>query len=134
MNSKEGGGTIEPGSTLALALKGPNLEVHSVTAQGGHGVGPTFLVTKGQGNVVAELAGKPALNALRSVVGRGLQNTRHFGTNTQKNTRKSTFYMLGPKLKVFSLPTTFHFGTKYWKNRTFKYLADPYLRPPALWR
>ena len=69
MNSKEGGGTIEPGSTLALALKGPNLEVHSVTAQGGHGVGPTFLVTKGQGNVVAELAGKPALNALRSVVG-----------------------------------------------------------------
>ena len=34
--------------------------------------------------------------------------------------------MLGPKLKVFSLPTTFHFGTKYWKNRTFKYLTKPY--------
>ena len=66
--SKDGGGVLEVGSTLALALKGPNLEVHSVTAQGGHGVGPTFLVTKGEGNVVAELAGKPALNALSEVM------------------------------------------------------------------
>ena len=34
--------------------------------------------------------------------GRGLYNTRHFGTNTQKDTRTSTFYMSGLKLKVFS--------------------------------
>ena len=39
--------------------------------------------------------------------------------------------MLGPKLKVFSLPTTFHFGTKNWENRTFKYFTKPYTQEAA---
>ena len=41
--------------------------MHSACAQGATGVGPTFLVTKGEGNIVEELDGAPALARLNEV-------------------------------------------------------------------
>lgn len=53
------------GSLAGISLQGPNLEVHSVCAQGATAVGPTFTVTKGNDNLVEEIDGKPALAALQ---------------------------------------------------------------------
>lgn len=61
------GGVLEAGSCLGIALGGPYIEVHAICAQGALGVGPAHLVTKGEGNVVTELAGKSAVQALIDV-------------------------------------------------------------------
>ena len=41
--------------------------MHSCTAQGAAPVGPSFVVTKGEGNLVTELDGQPALERLQEV-------------------------------------------------------------------
>ncbi len=52
---------------VGIALSG-NIEVDSIVAQGCRPVGPTFRVTECQNNVLLELDGQPAVNALYSVL------------------------------------------------------------------
>ena len=40
---------MPPGSCIGLSLRGPNFELHSLTAQGAAPVGPSWLVTAGGG-------------------------------------------------------------------------------------
>ena len=57
------------GAVAGLALRGPNLEVHALTAQGAVGVGGTFGGTgSSAGNVVGELDGEPALERLKDLL------------------------------------------------------------------
>jgi small ligand-binding sensory domain FIST len=51
-----------------LSLSG-NLHVDCVVSQGCRPVGPTFLVTRSRNNIIFELGGKPALEAIQAVVG-----------------------------------------------------------------
>lgn len=53
------------GSIAGIAFLG--VDIHSVTAQGAVGVGPTMRVTRGRSNLVADLDDKPALERLRDV-------------------------------------------------------------------
>ncbi|KAJ1462059.1 FIST C domain-containing protein [Pelagophyceae sp. CCMP2097] len=58
--------TVTPGSVVGVALRGPRLEVHSITAQGAVGVGPVMRVTAcPRPNVIAQLDGKKAVDRLR---------------------------------------------------------------------
>ena len=63
--------TLPPGSCIGLSLRGPNFELHSLTAQGAAPVGPSWLVTAGGGegseNLVMELDGQPALARLQEL-------------------------------------------------------------------
>lgn len=60
--------TLPPGSLIGLSVSGDNVEFHTATAQGAAPVGPTFLVTNGDGgNLVTELDGQPALQRLQEV-------------------------------------------------------------------
>lgn len=52
---------------VGLALSG-NIEIDSIVAQGCRPVGPTFRVTKCQNNILLELDGKPAVQALYEVL------------------------------------------------------------------
>ncbi|KAH8063055.1 hypothetical protein JL722_2212 [Aureococcus anophagefferens] len=57
------------GSALGLALRGPNLAVHSVTAQGAVGVGEPMTVTSSSaGNVVGALDGETPIDRLRTLL------------------------------------------------------------------
>lgn len=57
------------GSALGLALRGPNLAVHSVTAQGAVGVGEPMTVTSSSaGNVVGALDGETPVDRLRTLL------------------------------------------------------------------
>ena len=58
---------LPTGSLIGVRLAGPNFEMHSCTAQGAAPVGPSFVVTKGDGNLVTELDGQPALERLQEV-------------------------------------------------------------------
>ena len=58
---------LPTGSLIGVRLAGPNFEMHSCTAQGAAPVGPSFIVTKGEGNLVTELDGQPALERLQEV-------------------------------------------------------------------
>ena len=58
---------LPAGAVLGLALGGPRLEVHTACAQGAVTVGPTFTVTAGRDNLVEQLDGQPALEALQGV-------------------------------------------------------------------
>ena len=62
-----GGRALPPGSLVGVALRGEHFEMHSLCAQGAAPVGPSFTVTKGQGNVVEELDGRPALEQLSRI-------------------------------------------------------------------
>lgn len=53
------------------AVLGPGLDVAAVVSQGCRPVGDPFVITKAEGNIVYELAGKPALERLQDVA-RGL--------------------------------------------------------------
>jgi small ligand-binding sensory domain FIST len=58
--------TVTAGSVVGVALRGPRLEVHSITAQGAVGVGPVMRVTAcPRPNVIAQLDGKKAVDRLR---------------------------------------------------------------------
>jgi small ligand-binding sensory domain FIST len=46
---------------------GPNVDVAAVVSQGCRPVGDPFVITKAEGNIVYELAGKPALERLQDV-------------------------------------------------------------------
>ena len=60
--------TLPPGSLIGLSISGENIEFHTATAQGASPVGPSFLVTGGDGgNLVKELDGAPALQRLQEV-------------------------------------------------------------------
>lgn len=59
---------LPPGSLAGLALCGPNFELHTATAQGAAPIGPTFVVTKGEGSLVEELDGEPAVRRLQAIV------------------------------------------------------------------
>lgn len=52
---------------VGLALSG-NIQIDSIVAQGCRPVGPTFRVTKCQNNILLELDGKPAVQALYTVL------------------------------------------------------------------
>ncbi len=58
---------LPAGSLVGLTLSGPNFEMHTATAQGAAPVGPPLTVTKAVDNLVSELDGKPALQALNEV-------------------------------------------------------------------
>jgi len=53
------------------AVLGPGVDVTAVVSQGCRPVGDPFVITKAEGNIVYELAGKPALERLQDVA-RGL--------------------------------------------------------------
>lgn len=59
-------GVVDAGA-VGLVLSG--IEVVPVVSQGAAPIGPELTVTAGEGNVIAELAGRPALETLRDVVG-----------------------------------------------------------------
>jgi len=60
--------TLPPGSLVGLSISGENVELHTATAQGAAPVGPSYLVTEGDGeNLVSELDGVPALQRLQEV-------------------------------------------------------------------
>jgi len=58
---------LPAGSVAGVALRGPRLRIHTVTAQGAVGVGPVFNVTSGRLNLVATLDERPALQQLQRV-------------------------------------------------------------------
>ena len=58
---------LAPGTVAGVALRGPRLAVHSLTAQGATPLGPVFKVTKGSNNLVTELDNKPALAQVQRV-------------------------------------------------------------------
>lgn len=59
------GSVLPCGSVAGVALIG--VDVHSVTAPGAVGIGPTMRVTQGRSNLIAALDHKPALEKLRDV-------------------------------------------------------------------
>jgi len=68
--------TLPPGSLTGLGIRGPHIEMHTACAQGASGVGQAFTVTSGSGNLVRDLDGKPALEALEEVVEQAKSDAR----------------------------------------------------------
>jgi small ligand-binding sensory domain FIST len=60
------GTDVVSGGAVGLRLEG--VEVLPCVAQGAQPVGPELTVTEGDGNVIRELAGRPALEAVRQVL------------------------------------------------------------------
>jgi small ligand-binding sensory domain FIST len=60
--------TLQAGA-VGIALVGP-VEVRTVVSQGCRPIGSPYAVTKGDGNVVEELGGQPAVERLRQLVSR----------------------------------------------------------------
>ncbi|MBX9689716.1 MAG: FIST C-terminal domain-containing protein, partial [Candidatus Obscuribacterales bacterium] len=58
---------VYPSGVVGLALSG-NIQVDSIVAQGCRPVGPTFRVSKCKNNILLELDGKPAVQALYDVL------------------------------------------------------------------
>jgi small ligand-binding sensory domain FIST len=58
---------VHDGGAVGVALVGP-VEVRAVVSQGCRPVGSPFAVTSGQGNVVHELGGRPAVDRLRQML------------------------------------------------------------------
>ncbi|MDZ4754687.1 MAG: FIST N-terminal domain-containing protein [Phycisphaerae bacterium] len=73
-SSQPGANVLVPVRTLAasgavgVTLSGP-LQVDSLVSPGCRPVGRTFVVTKGKGNVIDELSGRPALDVAKEIVG-----------------------------------------------------------------
>jgi small ligand-binding sensory domain FIST len=61
------GTEVHDGGAVGVALVGP-VEVRAVVSQGCRPVGSPFAVTSGQGNVVHELGGRPAVDRLRQML------------------------------------------------------------------
>jgi len=61
------GTKVLDGGAVGVALVGP-VEVRSVVSQGCRPVGAPFAVTSGEGNVVHELGGRPAVDRLRQML------------------------------------------------------------------
>lgn len=58
---------LQRGGMVGVSLKGP-VRVDTVVSQGCRGVGPTFVVTAAQRNVLLKLGGRPALDVVRELV------------------------------------------------------------------
>ena len=61
-----GGGGLVPVGAVGIALSG--VRVAACVSQGARPVGPEMAITAGEGNVIEELAGKPAVERLREAV------------------------------------------------------------------
>jgi small ligand-binding sensory domain FIST len=61
------GTEVHDGGAVGAALVGP-VEVRAVVSQGCRPIGAPFAVTSGQGNVVHELGGRPAVDRLRQML------------------------------------------------------------------
>ena len=61
------GTEVHDGGAVGVALVGP-VEVRAVVSQGCRPVGAPFAVTSGEGNVVHELGGRPAVDRLRQML------------------------------------------------------------------
>ena len=60
------GEVVEEG---AVGVRFEGVEILACVSQGAAPIGPELTVTAGEGNVIAELAGRPALEKLREVIG-----------------------------------------------------------------
>jgi small ligand-binding sensory domain FIST len=60
------GGQMRAGG-VGVSLVGP-VQLDAVVSQGCRGFGPTMIVTKARGNVIIEIGGRPALDAVRDAV------------------------------------------------------------------
>jgi small ligand-binding sensory domain FIST len=63
------GTEVLPAGAVGVALDGP-VEVRTVVSQGCRPIGSPYAVTRGDGNVVEELGGQPAVERLRQLVGK----------------------------------------------------------------
>jgi small ligand-binding sensory domain FIST len=61
------GTEVLDGGAVGVALTGP-VQVRSVVSQGCRPIGAPFAVTRGEGNVVHELGGRPAVDRLRQLL------------------------------------------------------------------
>src|SRR4030095_797886 len=69
------GAEVRDGGAAGVALVGP-VDIRAVVSQGCRPVGSPFAVTRGEGNIVHELGGRPAGDRLRRMLG-GLANPEH---------------------------------------------------------
>ena len=60
-------GNIYDNGAVGLALVG-NIEFETIVSQGSRPIGKSFVVTRAEGNVLYEIAGKPALEVTRDVL------------------------------------------------------------------
>ncbi|MCL4290222.1 MAG: FIST C-terminal domain-containing protein [Thermoleophilia bacterium] len=67
-------GALEEGGAVGVALSG--VSVRAVVSQGCAPLGPDSVITRAEGNVIFELAGMPALERLRGVIGGLLPDQR----------------------------------------------------------
>lgn len=61
-------GVVRRHGAVGLGLSGP-VRVDAVVSQGCRPIGPTMVVTKARSNLVLQLGGRPALEAVRSIIG-----------------------------------------------------------------
>lgn len=60
------GGRVEPAGAVALWMQG-GFHTRTIVSQGCRPIGPRFVITKAQKNLIHELSGKPALAQLQSL-------------------------------------------------------------------
>jgi small ligand-binding sensory domain FIST len=60
------GDEVKPDGAVGVAFEG--IDIHAAVSQGAAPIGPEMTVTAAEGHMIHELAGRPALTALRDVV------------------------------------------------------------------
>ncbi len=68
--------TVVNSGAVGVSLRGP-VRVDAIVSQGCRPFGPTFLITKARGNIIFELGGRPALEAVHEAVGELTDADRH---------------------------------------------------------